>query len=272
MATPNLESTNSSNALTTQKKNSSTALKAYGKVIISLENCLLPDEKRNETPSMKDGLSWENEMELRLIGCEFIQHAGILLRLPQVAMATGQVLFQRFYYTKSFIKQNMEVSAMACVCLASKIEESPRRPRDVCNVFHHIKQVLGGKTIAPLPLDSDYITLKNQVIKAERRVLKELGFCVHVKHPHKMIVTMLQLLESSENQVLTQQSCTTLPLFCSCWEGQVRPISGVASHSAPNDACSTVQLSTQTTVVQFMFSTFSSKKQIEDICNIVAEK
>lgn len=36
-------------------------------------------------------------------------------------------------------------------------------------------------------LDQNYVNLKNLVIKAERRVLKELGFCVHVKHPHKVI-------------------------------------------------------------------------------------
>lgn len=35
-------------------------------------------------------------------------------------------------------------------------------------------------------LDQAYVNLKNQVIKAERRVLKELGFCVHVQHPHKV--------------------------------------------------------------------------------------
>lgn len=35
-------------------------------------------------------------------------------------------------------------------------------------------------------LDGAYVSLKNAVIKAERRVLKELGFCVHVKHPHKV--------------------------------------------------------------------------------------
>jgi len=39
-------------------------------------------------------------------------------------------------------------------------------------------------------LDQNYINLKNQVIKAERRVLKELGFCVHVKHPHKVFDLM----------------------------------------------------------------------------------
>ena len=38
-------------------------------------------------------------------------------------------------------------------------------------------------------LDQHYTTQKTHVIKAERRVLKELGFCVHVKHPHKVTTT-----------------------------------------------------------------------------------
>lgn len=63
----------------------------------------------------------------------------------QVAMATGQVLFQRFYYSKSFLRHSMETTAMSCICLASKIEEAPRRIRDVINVFQHIKQVRGQK-------------------------------------------------------------------------------------------------------------------------------
>lgn len=42
------------------------------------------------------------------------------------------------------------------------------------------------RTLTPIILDQNYISLKYQVIKAERRVLKELGFCVHVKHPHKV--------------------------------------------------------------------------------------
>jgi len=41
------------------------------------------------------------------------------------------------------------------------------------------------RTRPPLPLDAAYVNTKAQVIKTERRVLKELGFCVHVKHPHK---------------------------------------------------------------------------------------
>lgn len=43
-------------------------------------------------------------------------------------------------------------------------------------------------------LDQNFYTLKYQVIKAERRVLKELGFCVHVKHPHKVCPTTLHYM------------------------------------------------------------------------------
>ncbi|XP_061399091.1 cyclin-L1 [Musca vetustissima] len=178
----------------------------YNKIVLTLENSLIPEAKLDETPSHLDGLDAETEKDLRILGCELIQTAGILLKLPQVAMATGQVIFQRFFYSKSFVRHNMETVAMSCVCLASKIEEAPRRIRDVINVFHHIKQVRAQKEIIPMILDQYYTNLKTQVIKAERRVLKELGFCVHVKHPHKLIVMYLQVLKYEKHQQLMQMS------------------------------------------------------------------
>lgn len=180
--------------------------KPYGKIVLTLENCLLPEAKLELTPSLADGLDRDTEVDLRILGCELIQTAGILLKLPQVAMATGQVLFQRFFYSKSFVRHSMEATAMSCVCLASKIEEAPRRIRDVINVFHHIKQVRGQKQLVPMILDQHYINLKSQVIKAERRVLKELGFCVHVKHPHKLIVMYLKYLELEKHQNMMQMA------------------------------------------------------------------
>ncbi|KAK4878121.1 hypothetical protein RN001_010627 [Aquatica leii] len=180
--------------------------KPYGKIVLTLKNQLLPEDKLETTPSQSDGLENEIETDLRIYGCELIQTAGILLKLPQVAMATGQVLLQRFYYSKSLVRHPVEQTAMACICLASKIEEAPRRVRDVINVFTHIRQVTSNKPLTPVVLDNNYIQLKNQVIKAERRVLKELGFCVHIKHPHKIIVMYLQVLGYEKHQQLMQYS------------------------------------------------------------------
>ncbi|XP_036300100.1 cyclin-L1 isoform X2 [Pipistrellus kuhlii] len=176
----------------------------YSEVSLTIDHSLIPEERLSPTPSMQDGLDLSSETDLRILGCELIQAAGILLRLPQVAMATGQVLFHRFFYSKSFVKHSFEIVAMACINLASKIEEAPRRIRDVINVFHHLRQLRGKRTPSPLILDQNYINTKNQVIKAERRVLKELGFCVHVKHPHKIIFMYLQVLECERNQTLVQ--------------------------------------------------------------------
>jgi len=62
------------------------------------------------------------------------------------------------------------------------------------------------RLITPLVLDQNYVQKKTQVIKAERRVLKELGFCVHVKHPHKLIVMYLQALGFEKHQSMMQMS------------------------------------------------------------------
>lgn len=97
---------------------------------------------------------------------------------------------------------------MACITLACKIEEAhpPRRVRDIINVFEHIKQVRNGRPIKPVILDANYISLKNNVIKKERQVLKELGFCVHIKHPHKLVVMYMQFLGFQADEKFVQMS------------------------------------------------------------------
>ena len=199
------EETTVSSAASCSEKNEAKDLPKT--VILTLDHCVLPPEKLSEpTPSLKDGVDPQDEIEMRLLGCELIQSSGILLRLPQVAMATGQVLFQRFYYLESLVKHNLEYTAMACIALASKIEEAPRRLRDVINVFNHLRQKRLGLAIKAIPLDQNYIAIKNHVIKAERRMLKDLGFCVHIKHPHKFVVTLLQVLGFGDNESLLQSS------------------------------------------------------------------
>lgn len=77
--------TSKENIIPSSKTSSSSSnQKQYGKIVLTLQNCLLPDEKLNSTPSHLDGLDAETETDLRILGCELIQTAGILLKLPQV--------------------------------------------------------------------------------------------------------------------------------------------------------------------------------------------
>jgi hypothetical protein len=86
-------------------------LKDFEKIHLNLENCIVPKDRLVNTPSRKVGVSHELEVDLRITGCEYIQTGGLLLQLPQVAMATAQVLFQRFYYAKSFTEYKVRVSS-----------------------------------------------------------------------------------------------------------------------------------------------------------------
>ena len=48
---------------------------------LSLQNAILTYEQLETTPSKKDKIPEELEDELRRLGCDFIQSAGIILRL-----------------------------------------------------------------------------------------------------------------------------------------------------------------------------------------------
>ena len=67
------------------KPEAASVLPKFGKVVLTLENVLLPAEKLEPSPSRADGLDSETEFNLRSMGCEMIQISGTLLRLPQVS-------------------------------------------------------------------------------------------------------------------------------------------------------------------------------------------
>lgn len=78
-------------------------------IYATLDNFYLSDEQLLNSPSRLDGVDEGTENQLRQFGCDLIQEAGILLKLPQAVMATAQVLLQRFYCKKSLRKLDVKV-------------------------------------------------------------------------------------------------------------------------------------------------------------------
>eukprot|EP01041_Mallomonas_annulata_P022938 gene22938-43353_t len=91
---------------------------------------LLPIEILSSSPSALDDISQYDEKLHRIFGCEVVQEAGILLRLPQIVMATAQNLLHRFFYRKSLKRFDVFTVAMACILLSSKVEEKPKVIRE----------------------------------------------------------------------------------------------------------------------------------------------
>lgn len=126
------------------------------------EMVLLPREILRESPSRKLGVPAAEELRHRIFGCELIAEAGVLLRQPQVVVATAQNLFHRFFYRRALTsadaaQQQQEgegggekedkgrkrvflfdafTTAMGALFLASKLEELPKAPREVIYIFH----------------------------------------------------------------------------------------------------------------------------------------
>eukprot|EP00850_Spirogloea_muscicola_P009143 SM000050S17068 [mRNA] locus=s50:757989:760403:- [translate_table: standard] len=188
-------------------------------IYTAIDTFYLTAERLRSSPSRRDGIGEEAEAQLRLYGCDIMQEAGILLRLypppvdrcpspallpyldlgctlrPQAVMATGQVLFHRFYCKKSFKRFNVKRVAASCIWLAAKLEESPRRIRDVVNVFYRVDLRRHNLPLVLLePLSKQYDEMKTDLIRTERHLLKEMGFVCHVEHPHKYIFNYLNQL------------------------------------------------------------------------------
>ncbi|XP_078440037.1 arginine-rich cyclin 1 [Wolffia australiana] len=164
-------------------------------IYTAIDTFYLTDEQLKESPSRKDGIDEAVETTLRIYGCDLIQESGILLRLPQAVMATGQVLFHRFYCKKSFARFGVKRVAASCVWLASKLEECPRKAKHVIIVFHRMECRRENLPIEHFDVFSKkYAELKNDLIRTERHLLKEMGFICHVEHPHKFISNYLVTL------------------------------------------------------------------------------
>lgn len=126
---------------------------------------------------------------LRIFACDIIQNAGILLKLPQVAMTTAQMLIQRVYHTAEYMSNRyyLDITAMAALFHAAKIEECRRDARHVIDVFTYVISLKIGKEIV---LNyRKYERIRDELVTAERRLLKTLGFKSLLSiHPHKIIV------------------------------------------------------------------------------------
>ena len=74
------------------------SVRSYGHIRLDISNSVLPLDKLSPTPSAKDGLSEEIEMQIRSLGCDLIQIAGKLLKLPQVSYLVLHIFNLRLFF------------------------------------------------------------------------------------------------------------------------------------------------------------------------------
>ncbi|KAH9060088.1 cyclin-like protein [Lactarius vividus] len=177
------------------------------------------------TPSAQDGVPHSIEEDLRAHGCKLIHQAGILLNQSvssssqkQVAVATAQILLQRFFYVSSLKQFSVADVGMGALFLSSKLEECPVRMRDLINVYDLLLQraahtVASTSFVHPPPefkyapmsyFGNTFYDLREALVVSEMQILKRLGFDVEVVLPYGTLVNYMRLLGlTSRNEAMS---------------------------------------------------------------------
>lgn len=85
-----------------------------------------------------EGFCEKEVKKIKFLLLLMMQEAGIILKVPQNTILTAQIIFNRFFWRVSLNSYEPFIITIACFYIASKIEESYRRIRDVISTFYKL--------------------------------------------------------------------------------------------------------------------------------------
>ncbi|KAJ1850692.1 hypothetical protein LPJ76_006361 [Coemansia sp. RSA 638] len=172
---------------------------------LSLRNPLATPEQIAESPSQRQGMSADVEASMRSYTCHLIQASGTILCLPQLVMATAQVLLQRFYYLASIQDFPLRGIVLGTLFLACKAEENPQTIRNIINVVDIVvKRDRRYPEVVTDGYDPEYYELKNEMVIGEMQVLRRLAFNVQVELPYRLLANYLRSLKLTDQERVPQ--------------------------------------------------------------------
>jgi len=144
-----------------------------------------PDFQPNQllnTPSIRHGMTKEEENSKRKQGIEFIMNCGHQLRLPYNAICTAAVYFHKFYIRRSFkVHLHYDIAA-ACLYLAAKAEETRKRCAAVVETCYYVRHE--KKAPSPRTSPAEHSALVERVLDKELILLQTIEFNFQVSLPH----------------------------------------------------------------------------------------
>ena len=147
-----------------------------------------------KTPSSLDNIPYELEMDYRRESARFIIKVGQEMKLRYDTLATGVVYMHRFYMCHSFTNFYRYVTACSCLFLAGKVEETPKKCKDIIKVA---KAHMTDSQFAKFGEDP-----KETVMIMERILLQTINFDLQVDHPYKHLLRYAKCLQSEHQEEL----------------------------------------------------------------------
>lgn len=151
-------------------------------------------DKLKNSPSFQSGVDNDKELHYRQQAANFIQDMGQKLQVNQLCINTAIVYMHRFYMIHSFKEHHRFDIAPACLFLAAKVEEQPKKLENVLKVCQNCLHPQKGDLRADTPA---YARKAQELIRNELVVLEAIDFDVSVDHPHTHVVKCTQLIKAS---------------------------------------------------------------------------
>lgn len=159
----------------------------------------LTDEQIQQLPSFVDEITEADELRCRQKGGSFIQDMVERLnrnlkdkrhRISQLCVCTSMIYMQRFFTVHSLRVFDIRDVAAACLFLAGKSEESPRRLEHIVLVWWRLK--FGSEnTMSKEKNPQKYNDAAQLIAALESCVLQTLGFDLTVDVPHGYVLSQM---------------------------------------------------------------------------------
>ncbi|KAH8375705.1 hypothetical protein KR009_002631 [Drosophila setifemur] len=235
--------------------------------------CWYYDKKElRETPSILDGISFDTERRYRKEGARFIMECGTKMGLGHNTMATGVVYFHRFYMFHSFRSFPRYVTACCCLFFAGKVEETPKKCRDIIKAA---RGILSDNYFYSFGDDP-----KEEVMTLERILLQTIKFDLQVDHPYTFLLKYAKCFKGDQQKLqkmvqmawnFVNDSLSTV--VCLQWEPEIIAVALI--HLASKLSKFTVQdwegRQTQHQRWWDMFVSDVTMEILEDICHQVLD-
>ncbi|KAM7534181.1 hypothetical protein Aperf_G00000111023 [Anoplocephala perfoliata] len=145
------------------------------------------------TPSAYDGIDQQTENQYRRDGARFILDLSTRLHLRYDTWATAIVFFHRFYMCHSFKAFPRHVTAACCLMLAGKVEETPKKCRDIIRMA---RSILSPELFATFGSDP-----REEVMMHERVLLKTIKFDLQVTHPYSFLLQYAKRFRGPQDKI-----------------------------------------------------------------------
>lgn len=168
------------------------------------------DEELTRTPSQLDGMSMEAEFTGRSKGVNFITQVGIMLKFPQLTLATAAVYLHRFFVRHSMVDKPQRPGlhpypiAATALFLASKMEENSRKMREFVVACCRVAQKKPDLVVDEQ--SKEFWKWRDTILHHEDLLLEALCFDLQLEQPYRILYEFLCFFGVAEQKPLRNAS------------------------------------------------------------------